>query len=333
MLSVLSLFSYNACQNWQAFVASLVTAWNANPLVKVWLLDEVGWGSIFSLVSILVQTHWYMSCLGLHSTCGSRDNLLVVRQTHDRKVASLNPGRSCGRIFFFRVNFVCWLVFGVSGSLAWLQRHLKGPGHSAKGRLHLIMRTPLTQRSWSGLTMPLFRHSIGTYREINSSATCQGTWPQLSQLAEPLWTDPGLKSGISVCKLISTWKRKCAGGEWMVKHSPQILTSQAIASTTTTKIRSTVCWHRAQWSVAWKRMYCVTVAEYSKWWLWLLPWEEDHYCLKMTVKCVVAVRHWDVSVTNRKSLVDPFVWLTSKITQPPSESSGFIHSSFARWTL
>ena len=31
---------------------------------------------------------------------------------------------------------------------------------------------------------------------------------QSSQLAEPLWTDPGLKSGISVCELISTTTKK-----------------------------------------------------------------------------------------------------------------------------
>ena len=31
---------------------------------------------------------------------------------------------------------------------------------------------------------------------------------QSSQLSEPLWTDPGAKSGISVCKLISTFKKK-----------------------------------------------------------------------------------------------------------------------------
>ena len=30
------------------------------------------------------------------------------------------------------------------------------------------------------------------------------TQQQLFQLAEPLWTDPGLKNGMSVCKLIST---------------------------------------------------------------------------------------------------------------------------------
>ena len=29
-----------------------------------------------------------------------------------------------------------------------------------------------------------------------------------SQLAEPLWTDPGLQSGISLCELISTLKKK-----------------------------------------------------------------------------------------------------------------------------
>ena len=42
---------------------------------------------------------------------------------------------------------------------------------------------------------------------------------QSSQLAVPLWTDSGIKSGISVCKLISTSKkgkeRKAqAGNEW-----------------------------------------------------------------------------------------------------------------------
>ena len=34
------------------------------------------------------------------------------------------------------------------------------------------------------------------------------TWSQSSQLAGPLWTDPGLKSGISVRELSSTKKKK-----------------------------------------------------------------------------------------------------------------------------
>ena len=39
--------------------------------------------------------------------------------------------------------------------------------------------------------------------------------PQSSQLAEPLWTDPDLKSGISVHEIVSTLKKKKknAGGE------------------------------------------------------------------------------------------------------------------------
>ena len=37
----------------------------------------------------------------------------LERRTRDRKVASSNPGRSSGRIFFSRVNFVRWLLFGV----------------------------------------------------------------------------------------------------------------------------------------------------------------------------------------------------------------------------
>ena len=39
----------------------------------------------------------------------------------------------------------------------------------------------------------------------NSSGSIQ---PKLSQLAEPLWTDPDLKNGISVHKLVSTSKEK-----------------------------------------------------------------------------------------------------------------------------
>ena len=41
--------------------------------------------------------------------------------------------------------------------------------------------------------MPLSNHSEGTYSEMSLHATCQGTFGQLSQLTEPLWTDPGIK--------------------------------------------------------------------------------------------------------------------------------------------
>ena len=67
-------------------------------------------------------------------------------------------------------------------------------------------------------------------------AACISAQLQSSQLAEPLWTDPGLKSGISVCELMSTSKKekkKRAGDEWMVEHSPKIVTSEEEAATTT----------------------------------------------------------------------------------------------------
>ena len=45
-------------------------------------------------------------------------------------------------------------------------------------------------------------------------------WPQPSQPAEPPWTDPGIKSGIRVCELISTSFPKIffkvqMGNEWL----------------------------------------------------------------------------------------------------------------------
>ena len=67
--------------------------------------------------------------------------------------------------------------------------------------------------------MPLSRHNVGTYPETSAHATRQGTLSQSSQLADPLWTDPGLKSVINVRDLMSTYKKKKKkktqeGNEW-----------------------------------------------------------------------------------------------------------------------
>ena len=119
-----------------------------------------------------------------------------------------------------------------------LQWHLKDPSHSAKsagGSLHLNTHTAMTQQSRSGLTMPLFRHSVGTYQGNERTCNLSGNiQPQLSQLTEPLWSDPCIKSGISVRELISTHskinKLKSAGREWMVEHSLKILASEEKAT-------------------------------------------------------------------------------------------------------
>ena len=69
--------------------------------------------------------------------------------------------------------------------------------------------------------MPLSRHSVGTDTVTSSHATCQGTLGHSRFSSQPLWTDSGLKNGISVRELISTSKKKekkeekkkSAGGE------------------------------------------------------------------------------------------------------------------------
>ena len=51
--------------------------------------------------------------------------------------------------------------------------------------------------------------------------------PQLFQLAEPLWTDPGIKSGFSVSEVIPTLrKKKERRQEMSVEYSPKILASE-----------------------------------------------------------------------------------------------------------
>ena len=60
--------------------------------------------------------------------------------------------------------------------------------------------------------------------------------PQSSHLGEPLWPDPGMKSGINVRKLLSTLKKKVqTGNEWS-NILPKFLASEEKA---TNKLRTT----------------------------------------------------------------------------------------------
>ena len=74
----------------------------------------------------------------------------------------------------------------------------------------------------------LSRHSVGIYqgKELSHNSS-RNTRPQSSQLAEPLWTDPGLKSVICVRKLISTLKKKKAqAGNESSNLPPKVLASE-----------------------------------------------------------------------------------------------------------
>ena len=83
------------------------------------------------------------------------------------------------------------------------QWHIKGPGHSAEsadGTKHAYTLDP-TKSEWADYTaiQALCGNLSANELTRNSSGN---TRSQSSQLAEPLWTDPGLKSGISVRELI-----------------------------------------------------------------------------------------------------------------------------------
>ena len=83
-------------------------------------------------------------------------------------------------------------------------------------KLKLKQAYTLDPKKSSGLTM-VFSHGAGTYQGNELTRNSSGNIrSELSQLAEPLWTDPDLKSGISERELISTSKKKkkkSAGGE------------------------------------------------------------------------------------------------------------------------
>ena len=129
------------------------------------------------MIRLLITTH-NSRCLLVHISVivgrGAGIACWLERRIRDRKVASSNPGRSGGRIFFSGVNFLCWLLFGVFSTSVSPQWHVKGPGHSAEsagGRLHLNTHSPLTHRSQSGLTMPLSRQSV--WKSIRKRAHTQ----------------------------------------------------------------------------------------------------------------------------------------------------------------
>ena len=115
---------------------------------------------------------------------------------------------------------------------------------SAGGRLRLNSHTPLTKQSQSGLTMPLCRESMGTYQESSSHAIRQGTLSHscLSSLSH-YGLIPGLRSRISVNDLISTLKKKGAGGEWIIEHFPQILMRQEKATNICAQIKNPKLWN------------------------------------------------------------------------------------------
>ena len=125
----------------------------------------------FGMHALLCQS------VGLPTAC--RGSLLVECWFCDRKVVSLNFSRSGVRIFFSRVNFVCCLLLGVCSTSVLPQLHVKQtnkrvivPEIQVAGYTYAYA---VTQWSQCGLTLPLCRHSVGSYQEISLHTTHQET--------------------------------------------------------------------------------------------------------------------------------------------------------------
>ena len=91
------------------------------------------------------------------------------------------------------------------------QWHVKDPCHSAKsvgGRLHLNTLHPWPNRVRVSDYAAVQAQCGNLPRNKLTHNSSGNIRLQLSQPAEPLWTDLGLMSGISMCELLSTSKKK-----------------------------------------------------------------------------------------------------------------------------
>ena len=82
----------------------------------------------------------------LQKSSGSQGSLLVECWTLDRKITSSNPSRSGRRIFFSRVNFLCWLLLLVCSTSCYPTGIEKTPVSLPK--VQLAGYTLLCLRPW-----------------------------------------------------------------------------------------------------------------------------------------------------------------------------------------
>ena len=166
---------------------------------KLPVTEKVGKGHMI-IYSLLTLDFNFGDRAFSYTACrGNRIAQLVEHWSSNWKVASSNRGRSSGEFFFSRVDCLCWFLFGVCSTPMLLQWHIEDPDQfakSASGRLHLNMHTPLTKWCQSGLIM-LSWHTVETNQgnELTWNLS-RNALPQSSrsQLAESLWTDPGVSS-------------------------------------------------------------------------------------------------------------------------------------------
>ena len=109
----------------------------------------------------------------------------LERRTRDRKVAGSNPCWSGGRIFFSRVNFLCWLLFRYPFHPLVTAVARKRPRLSAKsagGRLPLNTHTPYV----CGFAWSYMVHGCMVYTERAEMAAVSCGTSHASAVSTPL---------------------------------------------------------------------------------------------------------------------------------------------------
>ncbi len=107
----------------------------------------------------------YINTSLLHGRGGAGIAQWLEHRTRDWKVAGSNPCWNGGRIFFSRVDFLCWLLFRYPFHPRVTTVAKKDPGHSAKsagGMLQLNTHTPyVCGFAWSDMV-----HGCMVYTEL-----------------------------------------------------------------------------------------------------------------------------------------------------------------------
>ena len=118
-------------------------------------------------------------------------------------LVSLNPGKSGMRSFISRINFLCWLFFGVLSNPCYCSGTLKTQVIQLKVQVAGYTKThihPWPNKVGVGwLCCPGIEWEPVRDDKLTHNLS-RNTWSQSSQLGEPKWTDPGQKSWIGVHK-------------------------------------------------------------------------------------------------------------------------------------
>ena len=169
------------------------------------------------------------------------------KQTRDRKVASSNPGRSGGKIFFSIVK-LCVLTLircpfhpRVTAVARKRPRSLRQKCKWQVTPKHAYTLDP-TKSEWTDYAA--IQALFGNLSANEPTRNLSGNTRSVFSARWEMWSNPVLKNGINVHELISIKKKKkSAGGECIVEHSPKILAREEKATTLPRRV-----WHTSNCS-------------------------------------------------------------------------------------